>query len=421
MAQNQAPDVDAFCVDTQIPEASPVIRFPGGAVIEPQVDPQSVPTNCTLTLDMVGQLQTALAPFQPVLTILDTVATIGQCFILMTEALTNPFKIPDLLACIPGLVGKINRLLQLVPIFPQGIQSFITFIVDVMRFTAAQIDCVVSILEGLRVQFAELARISDRINTVDDVEIVENLQTLFDCGTQEAEQQLGIALGALGPIARILCTVRGILAIIPGGNEVQKQLAFPDPTNVSGLDAAIATLSGIRDALLLTEDVLEALTLGLGFLPPPEVGFRCPLDDVDTSSEDRDPDPATPQIFNVLEPTGLPLIPPTAGTPEKTVVIVGSNLTDPLADPSKADKVYFGASPLPESAVVLVSVSSLTITIPGDLLTSAGSYPITVINKRRDGDGTGPFQGLDGSSVGGEDNSGQGVFASNTFTFTVDA
>lgn len=420
MAANEAPPTSDFCVETNVPDSLPVIRFVGGAQLEPQVDPKSTPTSCSLTLNLVGDLQAALAAFQPLLTLLDTVANLAQCLLLLTEVVTNPFKIPDLLGCIPGLIQKINTLLQLVPIFPQGIQAFITFIVDVIRFIATQLDCVISILESIQEQLDELARIAAAINGTDDEVLQADLQELFDCGTAEAEQQSSQSLGALGPVARILCTVRAILAIIPGGKEVQQFLTFPDPTSITFIDDAITALRFLRDALLAVEEALIALTLGLGVLPAPGVGFVCPLDEDTGGEEEEAEDPPQPVIASITEPDGTPIVPPVAPSAvDKQVLIQGTSLASALADPSSSNKVFFGTAPVPEDNVNQVSDLQILATFPADFLSNSGEFQITVNNRRADGGGTGPFEGLDGSGAGGDNSNGEGVIVSDPFSFTV--
>lgn len=376
MAQNEAPAVSSFCAETSVPEELPVIRFIGGIALEPQIDPtRGTPGSCGLTLDLLGNVQSALAPFQPFLTLLDLVATLAQCFLLLTEVVSNPFKIPDLLACIPGLVSKVNALLSLIPVFPQGIQAFITFIVDVIRFVATQIDCVVSILESIQAQLDELARIAQKINSTDDTSIVDGLRELFDCGTAEAQQQIGLSLSALGPIARILCTIRALIALIPGGNEVQKQIAFPDPTGITDVTDAISALQTVRDVLLGIVDALVALTAGLGVLPAPEPGFVCPLD---SAEEEEEPEPATtPTIDGFLDTSGFPLssvpvAPGGAGAAFK-IVILGSGYDE-------NSQVFWETAQIPAANIELFDSTRLTVSIPAGLRANDGTFQISVVN-----------------------------------------
>jgi hypothetical protein len=414
VAQNEAPDVDAFCIETNVPESSPAIRFIGGIALEPQVDPtKGTPSSCGLTLDMIAPLQAALAPFQPFLTLLDAVASLAQCFLLMGEVITNPFKIPDLLGCIPGLIGKINTLLQLIPIFPQGIQAFVTFIVDVLRFVATQLDCIIEILESIQALFDQLAVIANRINNTDDAEVQAGLRTLFECSEEEANSQASQALSALGPIARLLCSVRAILALLPGGAEVQKQLAIGDPSNIEALDDAINGLKLVRDALFAVEDVLIGLTAGLGVLPPLEIGFSCPLDDISDEEEEEEEIPV-PSITSTKNVSGG-LIPPGTITqaadendPDFTLVIVGTNY-------SGNSKVFWDTAPI--SDVTFTDETELRVEVPAGLRINTGLFQLAVVNEASGGGG--PFSGLDGSGVGGSDNSGEGVEVSNQFQVEV--
>lgn len=402
MAENSSPAADTFCAESSVPDELPAIRFIGGISLEPQVDPTSgAPGTCALTLDLIGNLQSVLAPFQPFLTLLDLVASIAQCFLLMTEVITNPFKIPDLLACLPGLVEKINAILSLIPVFPQGIQAFITFVVDVIRFVGQQIDCVVGILESIQEQVEQLQLIADKINNTDDPIIVADLQTLFDCSEEEIDRQTSVALSALGPIARILCTVRAILALVPGGLEIAKALAFPSPG--AGLEGAINALSLVRDALLGFVDVITAIAVPVGgILPAPGIAFECPLDDLPDEEEEEEPVPV-PAIVSILTGSGASFVSIPTGS-DFPILITGSNF-------QSGSQVFFNTAPLQDP--VFVGPTGLTATIPSDVLQNAGEFQISVVNTPPGG--VGPFGGL--TEPGGSAETG--VEVSNLFQVTV--
>lgn len=419
MAQNQAPSTTSFCVETQLPTSIPVIRFVGGGVLEAQADSTTgTPGTCKLTLDVLTQLQSALAPFQPTLSLLDLVVTSTQCVLLTSQVFSNPTKIPELLECIPGLVAKLNTVLALVPQFPQGIQQFITMIVDVVRFVAQQLDCVITILQSIQDQLDQLSALADQINNVDDPSITAGLQRLFDCGSQEAAQQSSQALAALGPTARILCVIRSLLLLVPGGDEIQSLLQLPDPSSVADLTSAISALEFTRDALLATTDALVALTLGLGVLPPPGPGFVCPLDDNPPSTEEP-VTPPRPSISAVTELDGVtPVVLTAPATVDKVALVLGSNFRPSTADPSTDNKVFFGTDPLPGANVVVQSNEVIRITIPAGVLQNTGEFFFVVVNTQVGGLDT-PFSGLNGSSVGGENNAGEGVVASDLFQVTV--
>ncbi len=408
MAENVAPDIETFCAESSVPDSLPTIRFIGGISLEAQVDPTSgVPGTCALTLDLIGNLQAMLAPFQPFLTLLDLVAGIAQCFLLLTEVVTNPFKIPDLLACLPGLVEKINKILSLIPVFPQGIQAFITFVVDIIRFVGQQIDCVVGILESIQEQINQLQSIADKINNTDDALIVADLQVLFDCAKEEADRQSSVAFSALGPIARILCTVRAILALTPGGLQIAKALAFPNPDTGTVQDA-IDALSLVRDALLGFAGVITDIAAPFGgVLAPPEIGFKCPLDDLPDEEPEEEvvPIPTITDPGGITEPGGAPIIDPSAPeTDAKPIQINGTNFT-------ATSQVFFGTAPL--GGVQFSSPVVLLVTIPTDVLQNSGEFLVSVVNAP-----TEPQAAFAGLSAPGEA-ADTPVEVSNLLAFTV--
>ena len=415
MAENEAPEVSEFCRPTNVPTSLPAIHFIGGQILEPQIDPTSgTPSSCGLTIDLVGTLQAALAPFQPLFTILDTVATIAQCFLLLTEVVSNPFKIPDLLACIPGLISKINELLALVPIFPQGIVQMITFVVDVIRFIGQQIDCIVQILESIEGSFEELGRILDRIQNTDDENLVEQLQELYDCNSEEAQQQVGLAIGALGPIARILCTIRSLLALTgdEGKKIAEDYLTFPDPSNVEALSDAITVLRTVKDILLTTVDIITAIAAPFGgIFPPPEVGFTCPLDSSSDDDEEEEEVVLVPTIVEIYDSDGItPLATITKtspGSPDYPVFLDGTNY-------SENSKVFWGTSPIPDDNLQLSGETRIRAVLPETLLRNEGKFLISVVNEPESG--ASPFSGLSETPGGEADN---GVEVSEPFEVEV--
>lgn len=375
--QNVAPSFDCPVRDFPI---SPAIRFPGGVSLEPQLDPsKGVPGACGTTLDLVQTLQSALAPFQPFLNLLDTVAGLVQCFFLAVDALSNPFKIPDLLACIPALVEKVNRLLSIIPVLPQGIGGYTTLVADVTRFVAVQIDCIIQQLQAIQGQLEEVARLTRRLNEVDDPLLVARLREQIECANEIIAAQSDVALAALGPIARIFCTVKAILTLVPGGAEIARQLAIPDPSNAAAIDDAIESLELTRDALLALAQTVAGIGAPFGgAVTPASLVFQCPIDDlsdaeVEELSEEPTPAPA-PLIERILDPGSrlpLPFDPNTPplpnvvyqfdrvfeGAPPAEVLLEGRNFTEDT-------RVYWGTD-LQVSELVRVSNVPFPFTPPG--------------------------------------------------------
>lgn len=372
---NQAPAVESFCAAAE-PPSIPLIRFPGGFVLEPQVDPtRGVPGNCALVLDLTGKLQGALAPFTPFFRVLDFVAHLAQCFLLMKDAITNPFKIPDLIACLPGLLGKLNQLLALIPVFPQGIAGMLTFVVDVLRFVIAMLDCVISQLRALQAELVELARLTEILNATEDDLARTNLETMIRCGTEQVEQNAATILAALGPIARLLCTVRTLLSIVPGGSSIASAMRFPDPSQISKLSDAIQALEALRGVLDAAASTVEGLGAPFGLpLEAPGLGFTCPLDSA--AEEETTELPATPEILlvqnlagAVLPPTTIPRASP--GDPDTRVFLSGTGY-------SATSQVYWNTVRV--EGVQRIDPTRLLVDLPAELLTNTGNFYLMVVN-----------------------------------------
>lgn len=376
IALNVGPATEAFCPDPAAP-SSGVIRFPGGFQLEAQVDPtKGIPGNCALTIDLMGKVAPALAPFMPLFRILDFVAHLAQCFLLMKDCLTNPFKIPDLVGCLPGLVGKLNQLLALIPVFPQGIASILQFVVDVVRFTISMLDCVLQQLEALQAELVEIARLTALLNQTEDETTRENLQTLLGCATANVEASASSVLAALGPIARLLCTVRTLLSIVPGGREIATRMAFPDPTTVTNLSAASAALQSVRDTLEGIVSVLAALGGPIpGFsLDSSAPSFSCPLDSASSTSSSSEP-PPEPSISNVT--LGGLLVPPATipqaspGGPAVQLVVNGAGFVED-------SQVFFNTAQVQD--VQFGGPNQLVANVPADVLTNTGNFYLMVVN-----------------------------------------
>ena len=370
---NTAPPIEDFCPAAELP-TFPVIRFPGGFALEPQVDPtKGVPGACSLVLDLTGKVQGALAPFMPLFQILDFVAHLANCFMLLKDCISNPFKIPDLIACLPGLLGKLNALLALIPVFPQGIIGMVTFVADIIRFAVAMLDCVIGQLNALQQEFVELGRLAETLNRTEDEAAKANLEAMLEAGTAAAETSASTILAALGPIARLLCTVRSLLSIVPGGREIAQKMAFPDPSKITNIGTAIEALVAVRDVLNAAITLLATIGLGIAPLAPPELSFSCALD------APADEAPAVeleePEISLVLTAAGLPLPPATIpqaspGDPVFRLIINATGITE-------TTQVFWGTVQLQE---ITFQTTRLVVDVPSDLLTNTGNFYLLLVN-----------------------------------------
>jgi hypothetical protein len=313
-------------------------------------------------------MEAALAPLAPILLILDVVAQLISCFTLATDAISNPLKIPDLLACFPDLVTKFNQLLTLVPTFPQGIVNIAAMVYSTVGLTRYQIGCAIVAVKSIQTQLAEVNSLLARAQEVNDSRMKTNLTALAECAKQNAQRQAGNVLAALGPITRILCTVRALLVIIPGGRPIAKKLTLNLPTSLDQIDSALAALEATKEildeVLSLIEDLVNSL--GLGALLHPDPVFHCPIDDL-PDEEPPLPPVARPAISGVLPASGfLPATPAAV-----TLTILGSGFNpDAVA--------YLGTT---EIATTFQNPSRVTAEVPAGRFKDAATYQLTIVNK----------------------------------------
>lgn len=370
-----APPTSSFCVElNKPPEGAGVIRFFGGLSLSAVGDPTRGPAgSCATTLDLVGGIQSALAPLSPVLKILDAVSAIGQAFLLLTEAITNPLKLLELLKLIPSLVAKLNSLLALVPVFPQGVLSILEMCLDILNFILTQIDCLLEILRSMQTSIDDLNRLIVGINEVDDVEIRGGLEEAFACGMQNSEQQMMEALKVFGPLARIMCTVRTLVALVPGGAEVAKKIGIPELSDIPDLSGVIRAVSTIRDVISEVVQIVTILGAPLG-LQLPELGFSCPpLSDTESPSQEAAPQPVLDLILDSA--TGLPITALSVVAPDAVGLAIelrGFGFTED-------SQVYWTTSPL--SAVAFDPVTlCLRAVVPATLRATPGDAYVAVVN-----------------------------------------
>lgn len=410
--QNVAPTFE--CPALAFPEEVPVIRFPGGIQFQPQFDPsQGVPTNCSMVFDSLRQLQPAFAAFQPFLTLLDTVTQFVQCFFLAVEAIGNPFKVGDLLACLPNLITKVNTLLSLVPALPQGIAAYITLIVDVIRMIALWLGCIIEIFTGIQRQLTLLNTLVNQVNETDNIQFRATLQSQIQCGQQIAQSNTDTAINALNVVARLFCSVRGILLLIPGAQSFARSLALPNASNLGGLNDAIEVLQSVRDVLLGLVNTVSALAGPVGVAAPPDLTFECPLDSLtDEDLADLVPTPPVrPVIHRLLDATTLlPLAVTIAPNPVGIPIVTAAtsptdNTLDVVIDGTGFDQntfVYFGTSRQAarietrrEGEVIdttrRTGTAYIRVTLDAGVRTRAGVQFIQAVNP---GAAQGAFQGL---------------------------
>jgi hypothetical protein len=370
---NQAPPASSFCPEPAEDPKSPIIRIYGGLTLTPQLDPTRGATSCSSSLGLLSKLESALAPLGPIFTTIDAVASIGQCLLLMKEAITNPLKAPDLLKCIPGMVAKLNKLLALIPPFPQGVIAMLQMVLDILTTIETELDCVVQQLTAIDQEIQQATRYLTLSETIEDDLQRQGLIELAECGRQNAESRVASAMESLTPMLRILCTVRTFLALTGDkGKEIAKRLSLPDVRNISALEEAIAIMATFRNVIREVVNLVETIGQPLGLEPPPEPFFVCPLD-ADPSLLDTTPSEPVPV-------PKLDLLTPATGSHSAIVDLQITVLGEFL---SAQTQIYIGTSQLDTVSFTSLggNTANLVVTVPlGILQQGARTYQITALN-----------------------------------------
>lgn len=378
--------IEALCSDPQVVEI-PKLVFPGGASLQMVPDPLQVPSACRVMADTAQIIQPVLAAIQPILAILDLLAQVVQCFLVLVEVVSNPLKIGKLMALFPGLTSALNRLLSYIPILPQGQVTWLTLVYNVLITVKSGIDCAVIALRSLDAEVTSLNVLIQEANAAEDQLTKEQYRQLIGCAQKNLEVQKSIIADGLAPIARILCVVKSILTLIPGGAEVAKQLVVPDIREINVIDEAATSLVGVSIIIQAVADVLATLAAPFGGLLQPDAAFTCAFDSALFAPE-QDTEVETPELTSItLAGTVLPAITSLPiDSPDTQVWIFGKEFN------SAQSKIYLDTVEL--QGARFDDRGFIEVILPADLLTIERDAQVLIVNTPPGG--VPPFGGLDG-------------------------
>ena len=229
-------DFNAFCVNVEAGFDPKSIRFPGGLEINQFIPNVIPPLKQEIATDLIGKLNTALAPLQPVFNVIEVVLAIFEC--LKAVATFDPAEIAK---CFPNLAQRINALLALLPQF-----SLPFLIADV-------ITCIIDLLEAQILVIQDL--LSFKADILDAVELNGQLAHItLDAGIDCAEAHLSAILDNLNANQAPLNRLIGII------NAFLKLLGLPCIPGLSALSidvSATAYLVVILDILAYIRGLLN--------------------------------------------------------------------------------------------------------------------------------------------------------------------
>jgi len=215
------------------------LRFPGGAKIcfnfaQLPSDPGEV------ARQIVAASNTALAPLQPIFTLLDALLAIGECVKGVPEAITQ-LDPSTLILCIPDLLEKLAALASLAPQI-----SLIPFLADL-------VELLVKHLTGMRSDIARLATTNAEILAAEALqEGRPGLQVAVSCARDSYNAEVAMLNAANGPLNELLQLVLGLLSVIGvqfNGTAALDTFSENIAEALAPIDALIDTLTVIRNLI----------------------------------------------------------------------------------------------------------------------------------------------------------------------------
>lgn len=385
--ENVAPEPGIFCPEREL-AAPPQLRLLGGVRMQPIIDPtKGIAGDCSFSVDLAKQASIALAPLQPFFTIIDGVGTLMQIVIVAIEVIQNPFKVGKLLALVPGLTEKFNKLLELIPISPAGVLAFFQMVADIIGIARFAVSCAVSALQSVQREISMITEQLDALQTVDDEDIRAKTTEILECSRAQAVERAATIGASLSTVAKLMCTAKVLVSLIPGGAAIAQDegFAIPDVSGLvrgsdpaAGLALAIESLEDVRDVLEALQEAVAAIaSAGLSLIPPPFT-FTCDV----APAEENPPEPTEPTLSIVYLATDLPtlIVGPIATAPAPAdvgLLLYGTNF-------DATSKVFFGTNEVPKDNVSLRGSTQILATIPANFMTQPGTFQVSVANSTAD-------------------------------------
>lgn len=191
-----------FCVPISIGPGQICVTFPGGVTLCAQQGIETGDAN-QITRSLMGQINSALMPLMPFFNTLDVIKAIIDCIQAIPDCILQLSPEP-ILSCIPDLVKKLKKLLELIPQL------------SVPVLIATIIDAVIVALIGLRAELASLIAQQARILAAETrAAQLGNvaLRTITDCATENMQAQLANYNESMKPLQRLVGVLNTLLAI----------------------------------------------------------------------------------------------------------------------------------------------------------------------------------------------------------------
>lgn len=223
------------CVSLTIP-GSASITFPGGLELKAALNSMTPPTSYEVAMSLLGQLNTALAPLQPIFVILDVILAIID--FLKVVATLNAVK---LVSALKELIEKLVKLLLLLPQF-----SLALMIIGV-------IDTILVFLQGLTDVLLSWATAKFRIDAAPRGQY-ESLDEILLCSSAYLDTQVQAMQGNMGVVVYLIGLINAFMDVIGLG-----KYGLPNILDLSS--------NGLEDQVLVLQATVDFLVELRGFIP----------------------------------------------------------------------------------------------------------------------------------------------------------
>lgn len=219
------------CVSVNIPGKVGII-FPGGIELQAAMQSVTPPTSYEVAMSILGQLNTALAPLQPIFIILDVILAIIN-FLKVVAGL----KLNEIREALKELIVAIAKLLALLPQFSLAL------------LILGAIDTLLTFMRGLVEVLQTWAAAQLRLNAAPRGQYAK-LDQVLTCASAYFDSQVQAMSGNLGIVKYLIGLINGFMDVIGLGS-----YGIPDVLNINSnalqeqvdvLDAAVDFLFELR-------------------------------------------------------------------------------------------------------------------------------------------------------------------------------
>jgi hypothetical protein len=211
----------AIEVCVHIPSAPPLKRL-------------TLPGTVLEDIDLLGKIQSALAPLMPIFQVIDAVVAVYQCVQAIQDAIKS-LSVDKMVSCIPELAEKVSKLLRLVPQL-----SIPLMVVDLLDICISVLGEARGRLTHLEAQMADAQRAIERGEALNDPKLLK----IGHCAQENIGIEAANTLKGLTGLGNILGLV-GVFLNMIGGPKIP---SFSNPAD-QPIDEAVSVLDELVDAL----------------------------------------------------------------------------------------------------------------------------------------------------------------------------